>query len=266
MKELKVMPPILENFKDLIEKSKKITMKKIAIRGSQDYSEQQEILEILRSWGGMNSNGYSCDSEGYYYINSNNIISLEHGIRLLQYELLTLKEYKEKYMSKENNKEFKIEIPEGYEVDKENSTFEKIVFKKVEEKLTYEKIIEKLFYNKVYYYTDKNGTIKASANVGIKPCDIDPNNAPTEHQLQRLLALNKLMNTAYYLNNGWKPDWENTLQIKFYIYYNHNNKIISINFGNYLNYGIVYFKSKELAQQAIEILGEETIKLALGVC
>ena len=27
-------------------------------------------------------------------------------------------------------KEFKIEIPEGYEIDKEKSTFEKIVFKK----------------------------------------------------------------------------------------------------------------------------------------
>ena len=28
------------------------------------------------------------------------------------------------------NKELKIEVPEGYEIDKENSTFEKIVFKK----------------------------------------------------------------------------------------------------------------------------------------
>ncbi len=27
-------------------------------------------------------------------------------------------------------KELKIQIPEGYEIDKENSTFEKIVFKK----------------------------------------------------------------------------------------------------------------------------------------
>jgi hypothetical protein len=30
-------------------------------------------------------------------------------------------------------KEFKVEIPEGYEIDKEKSTFEKIVFKKKEE-------------------------------------------------------------------------------------------------------------------------------------
>ena len=28
------------------------------------------------------------------------------------------------------NKELKIEVPQGYEIDKEKSTFEKIVFKK----------------------------------------------------------------------------------------------------------------------------------------
>ena len=32
-------------------------------------------------------------------------------------------------------KEMKIQVPEGYEIDKENSTFEKIVFKKVENEL-----------------------------------------------------------------------------------------------------------------------------------
>ena len=32
-------------------------------------------------------------------------------------------------------KEINISIPEGYEIDKEKSTFEKIVFKKIENKL-----------------------------------------------------------------------------------------------------------------------------------
>ena len=32
-------------------------------------------------------------------------------------------------------KELKIQVPEGYEIDKEKSTFEKIVFKKVEKEL-----------------------------------------------------------------------------------------------------------------------------------
>lgn len=234
-------------------------MKKIAIQGSQDYSERQEILEILRSWGGMNSEGYLCDSEGYYYINSNNIISLEHGIFLPEYELLTLKEYKEKYINKDN-KELQIIAPEGYEVDKENSTFEKIVFKKVEEKLTYKKIADKLFQYKNHYFIDNGGSIIEAS--------IDwhcPNVAPTEYQLQRLLALNKLMNVAYYLNDSWEPDWNDDLQSKFFIFYNNKSKSFRIESNSYYNNGIVYFKSKELAKQAIEILDKETIKLALGV-
>lgn len=241
-------------------------MKKIAIKGSQDPVERQEILKILRSWGGMNSNGYLCDTEGYYYVNYNNTISLQHGIFLPEFELLTLKEYKEKYMNTET-KEFKIEIPEGYEVDKENSTFEKIVFKKVKEKLTYGKIVNELFTGKKYYYTNDYGTIKESANPEKVNnfCDTDPNNAPTERQLKILLAINKLMNVAHYLNDGWKPDWKDETQRKYYIYYDINDKAFVIDHNTHFNYGVVYFKSIEIAEQAIEILGDETIKLVLGI-
>ena len=242
-------------------------MKKIAIQGSQDPVEQQEILKILRSWGGMNSNGYLCNTEGYYYVNYNNTISLQHGIFLPEFELLTLEEYKNKYMSKENNKELQIVAPEGYEIDKENSTLEKIVFKKVEEKLTYTKIVNELFTGKRYYYTNDYGTIKESADpTKVNDfCDTDPNNAPTKHQLEKLLALNKLMNVAYYLNDGWKPDWDDGTQKKFFIYYDSTLNTIRIDYNKEYNYGVVYFKSREFAGQAIKILGEETIKLALGI-
>nr|DAU65294.1 MAG TPA: hypothetical protein [Caudoviricetes sp.] len=40
-----------------------------------------------------------------------------------------------KFLDEMENKELKIEVPQGYEIDKENSTFEKIVFKKVEKEL-----------------------------------------------------------------------------------------------------------------------------------
>ena len=170
-------------------------MRKIAIKGSQDSNEQKEIIKILKSLGGINSDNYIGDSEDYYYVNSDNTISLNHGIFLQEYELLTLKEYKEKYMNKENNKELQIIAPKGYEVDKENSTFEKIVFKKIEEKLTYEKIAEKLFQYEKHYYIAGDGGIMGTS-IGWK-C---PNAAPTSQQLERLLALNKLINVAYYLN------------------------------------------------------------------
>ena len=107
-------------------------MKKIAIEGSQDSNEQKEIIKILESLGGYNTHHYRGNCLGaYYYIDYNNVIEWKCILSSQEYELLTLKQYKEKYMNSET-KEFKIEIPKGYEVDKENSTFEKIVFKKVE--------------------------------------------------------------------------------------------------------------------------------------
>lgn len=157
------------------------------------------------------------------------------------------------------NKELQIIAPKGYEIDKEKSSFEKIVFKKIEEKLTYEKIAEKLFEYKDHYYTNADGIIRETC-VGWN-C---PNAAPTEHQLQRLLSLNKLMNVAHYLNNGWKPNWTDS-QLKYFIYYDNKDETLIINYNTYFNYGVVYFKSKEIAEQAIEILGKETVKLALGV-
>lgn len=161
---------------------------------------------------------------------------------------------------KESKKVLEIEVPQGYEIDKENSTFEKIVFKKVKEKLTYEKVVEKLFKYEKHYYVDTDGSIGISA-IGWR-C---PNVAPTEHQLKRLLATNKLMNVAYYLNDGWEPDWNDNSQGKVFIYYNHSDKAFQTFIDVGFNCGGVYFKSKKLAEQAVEILGEENIKLALGV-
>jgi hypothetical protein len=237
-------------------------MKKIAIKGSKNHEEQKEIIEILKSLGGRNKHNFTGDIYwAYYYINSADIIDTTCDMDNLKgYVLLTLEQYKEKYKYMKN-KELQIIPPEGYEVDKENSTFEKIVFKKVEEKLTYEKIAEKLFQYERHYYTDSNGKIK-EISLGWH-C---PNAAPTEYQLQRLLALNKLMNVSYYLNDSWKPDWDNYTQNKYFLCYNNENKTIITKFHNLSNSGVVYFKSKELTEQALEILGEETIKLALGVC
>lgn len=235
-------------------------MKKIAIKGSSNSNERKEIIKILESLGGVNIHNY-CGGfiEAYYFIHYNNIISCSYSLSPQEYELLTLKLYKEKYMNSET-KELKIEIPEGYEVDKENSTFEKIVFKKVEEKLTYEKIAEKLFKYENHYYINSNG--KIIKNLSGWYC---PNAAPTKHQLEKLLALNKLMNVAHYLNDGWELNWNDGGQEKFLIYYDNVVKAIKIDSNMWYNYGIVYFKSKELAEQAIEILGEETIKLALEI-
>lgn len=43
-------------------------------------------------------------------------------------------------------KEMKIVPPEGYEIDKENSTFEIVRFKPIKKALTYEEVVKELFF------------------------------------------------------------------------------------------------------------------------
>lgn len=96
-------------------------------------------------------------------------------------------------------KELKINIPEGYEIDKENSTFECIKFKPSKKYFTYKDICAKLFKKESPgYYVDPNGSIQVTR---AEAFITDPINAPNKKQLERLLALNQLMNIAYYYND-----------------------------------------------------------------
>lgn len=152
-----------------------------------------------------------------------------------------------------------IEIPNDKEIDWEASAAQKqIVFKNKQQ--TYKSICDKLF-NDGHYYIDSNGGIRF-----FKVVNDCPSNASTIHQLECILAKNKLANIARYLNGKWK-EYENTHNsvLKYIIWYNiRNNELRIEETHNYVQYtGNIIFKSKELAQQAIEILGEETIKLAL---
>jgi len=68
----------------------------------------------------------------------------------------------------------------------------------------------------------------------------------------KLIAINKLMNVAKYLNDGWV--WS---EFGFHIGGNLRP------FRTTAHSGRVMFKSRDLVLEAIQILGEETIKLAL---
>lgn len=101
---------------------------------------------------------------------------------------------------KENNmetKEIKIKVPEGYEIDKENSTFECIKFKLIKKELTYKDVTEELFGDDICFYIDRRGEIVFTEHLAAKE---DKNNATTKKQLERLLALNQLLNIAEYYN------------------------------------------------------------------
>lgn len=151
--------------------------------------------------------------------------------------------------------------PEGYELDKEKSTIENLVFKPRKESC--KDIYKKLFYRKKVYYADEYGDV-ISSKLDSETRSKDLNNCASEKQAKKLLAINQLMNVAKYLNNGWKPNWDDDNEKKYTISLDRNNKKINITWNVLVNKCPVYFKTEELAQKAIDILDEETIKLAFS--
>lgn len=157
--------------------------------------------------------------------------------------------------------EFK--IPEGYVFDKDNSTENVIRFKPIKKKITYQDVKNELFADTKKCYLEYAGDICSSRT--IKYCNINTIMATSKNQIEQLLALNKLMNVAKYLNGDWEPDWYNSGETKWGISFNGSQKKIDISVWGTQKYGNVYFKLEELVYQAIEILGEEEVKKALGI-
>lgn len=118
-------------------------------------------------------------------------------------------------------KEIKINIPKGYEIDKENSTFECIKFKPSKKYFTYKDICAKLFKEESPgYYVDPNGRIQVTR---AEAFITDPINAPNRKQLERLIALNQLMNIAYYYNG------KQYMRTGYYIGYDRSEDKYSVN-------------------------------------
>ena len=148
---------------------------------------------------------------------------------------------------KEN--ELTIEIPDGKIVDWDESKKQnKIVLK--DKQLTYEEICDRL---------------PGMIDIPLFDTPSKDGNAlvANEHYLECLLAKNMLANVAKYLNDGWKPNFSDRLMV--FALHNEDDTL-KVAYENSLyarGMGHTIFKLPELAKQAIEILGEETVKLAL---
>lgn len=109
-------------------------------------------------------------------------------------------------------KEMKIQVPEGYEIDKEKSTFEKIVFKKVENELP--KSWEDLGVIRGFY-------VNAHSEARDFECctnkDSNKNTFPTKKEAEACLALAQLCQLRDRYNDGWKPNWKDDNQFKWCI-------------------------------------------------
>lgn len=160
------------------------------------------------------------------------------------------------------NKTFKITAPEGYEIDREKSTIDEIVFKPVKKRLYYYDVAEKLFSDNKFYFINQNGLITESdSSMAFE----DANNCTSMKQAEKLLALNMMMNVAKYLNGGWKVGDQCRYERYYWVLNASNHKLdLHMNQSSEINEN-VYFKSQEAAREALEILGEDVVKTALSV-
>lgn len=123
-----------------------------------------------------------------------------------------------------------------------------------EKPITYDDVLKELFLDKIASWVGISKIYTATvwrANYN------DLNNCTSYAQAKRIVAFNKLQNIAKYLNEGWKPDFTDGTQNWF---------IAEEYFGEYKakftysgNYGVVFFKSKCLANEAIRLMGEDSL-------
>ena len=112
-------------------------------------------------------------------------------------------------------KKLKINIPEGYEIDKEKSTFEEIVFKKVEDPLaklpkTWEEYCKQTKgYTSYYSYPINENTYETKF-------DGFYNEFSTKERVKQYVALGKLLQ----LRDYWVGDWKINSDIIYVIYKN----------------------------------------------
>lgn len=132
------------------------------------------------------------------------------------------------------NNQLTINIPEGMEIDLENSDLAKGIVRFKQSTITYEDVEDALM-------------------LGMHRKDIIVNDS----NVSKLVNLSKLMNIAKYYNRDWEPDWNisnyNTYrESKYYIYYNYGENKYKISSTASVNWGNIYFKSRNDAQSVID--------------
>lgn len=158
-----------------------------------------------------------------------------------------------------------IPIPDGFQIfisEDGKPMIRKLVEGDVENKtpdaaenvaITYDDILKKLYLNKYSYWV---GNTKILSTIIGENSYNDMNNCTSMAQAKRMVAFNKLMNIAKYLNGGWKPkfgcDNENWAIVK-------DEESLVPRYNQITNDGSVYFKSKDLVLEAIRLMGEESL-------
>lgn len=142
----------------------------------------------------------------------------------------TRKDYEEVIFKEINSMEIKnnqltIDIPEGMEIDLENSDLAKGIVKFKKRNITYDDILQ------------------------VCPTNFSGLRIRT-HCIDKILAISQLMNIAKYYNEDWEPDWSNQNEYKYSIIYNRNTYKVDHNWTTISSN--IYFKNRDDAQYVID--------------
>ena len=125
------------------------------------------------------------------------------------------------------NNQLTIDIPEGMEIDLENSDLAKGIVKFKKKDITYDDILQECPTN--------------FSGLRVR-----------NHCLNKIIAISQLMNIAKYYNGDWKPNWRSLMEPKYYIYYNTRSNIYGVANASSTNYSNIYFRLDKDAQAVIE--------------
>ena len=136
-------------------------------------------------------------------------------------------------------KEIKIEVPDGYEIDKENSTFETIKFK---EKSKLPMSWKELEYLKGYYINSSSQIQPYTS----KETDNDNKNTwPTKELAEAALALSQLLQLRDRWNGDWKPSQDKHYSIA------QGSDVLKV-YAEYMGLSILSFKDDKTADLFFE--------------
>ena len=121
------------------------------------------------------------------------------------------------------------------------------------EPITYDDVLKELYYGKTAYWV---GSTRISYAITKENSYNDINNCASEAQCKRTVAFNKLQNIAKFLNKGWKPDF--TYSCHYTICKDCTGEYCFLANDKY-QAGAIYFKTEEIAREAIRLMGEASL-------
>lgn len=139
-------------------------------------------------------------------------------------------------------RKLKINIPEGYEIDKEKSTFEEIVFKKVEDPFaklpkTWEEYCKQTEGYVSYFFSSPNSVIKSWFEGGY-------NEFMTEKRVRQYVTLGKLLQLRDYWVKGYS-------EFRYAVYGDRLDGTAICDWRDNINHPLT-FPTREIAQKFIE--------------